>query len=201
MITLDAKYNVGDTVYNALAHMTQKKHPCPDCKGSRVWKAISPAGQEYSFACPRCESRYIGDKNVSLAYTAHEPMAQKLTIGSIRIDTADENDTVQYMCVETGVGSGTIYRESNLFPDYETALQVATMEATRMDSEIPWIVELYKGTLDLSDYQLSDARDKGAVNDAESRFEKVRYFADDIHDASTIEEVKEIYTKHFGESE
>lgn len=199
MANLEAKYNIGDKVYCARTHSVKKKHPCPDCKGERAWKAISPAGQEYTFACPRCAARYIGDKNVSLEYFEYEPFIERLTIGSIRVDTAEENGPVSYMCVETGVGSGTIYKQSMLFPDNETALEAADIEAQKRNSETIWVSEHYKGTLDLSDYQLSDARDKGAVKDAESRLEKVRYFASDIHNASTIEEVREIYTKHFGE--
>ena len=199
MNMLAVKYNLGDVVYYASSHITNKKHPCPDCMGSRVWMAVSPAGQEYSFGCPRCSARYQGDKNASLNYSYYEPLVEKRTIGSVQTNTADENP-VRYMCVETGVGSGTVYNQSMLFPDEDSALLAATIQAKQRNAETKWIVEQYKGTLELSDYQLSDARDKGAVKAAEERFERVRYFAEDILQASNMDEVKEIHEKHFGES-
>jgi hypothetical protein len=39
---------------------------------------------------------------------------QQLTVGQVRIQAGYEPET-RYMCEETGVGSGTVWREENLF--------------------------------------------------------------------------------------
>jgi hypothetical protein len=44
-----------------------------------------------------------------------------MTVGSVRIDTADDRP-VSYMMEETGVGSGTIHYSENVFGDEPAAL-------------------------------------------------------------------------------
>jgi enhancing lycopene biosynthesis protein 2 len=44
----------------------------------------------------------------------------QLTIGSVRIDTNHESP-IEYMCVETGVGSGSVWDERQLYASREEA--------------------------------------------------------------------------------
>ena len=66
-----------------------------------------------------------------------EVVLDRLTVGSIQIDTASRNGhPVSYMCRETGVGSGQIYYENMLHPTEEEArskaqAEVAAKEAVR----------------------------------------------------------------------
>lgn len=160
---MESKYDVGDVVYFADAHPTTEKAPCPDCSGSQLWTAKSPAGAEYEIPCPRCTNVYQSDSGLSLRYTAYHPTAVKRTVGSVRFSTEGETE---YMCHETGVGSGTIYRESSLHLTEEAALHAAKIIALAGDLR-PEIKAMHDRAITISDYQLSDAKIKLARTIAE----------------------------------
>lgn len=170
MAVIETKYSIGDVVWHARTSPERKQHPCPDCNGTRKWKATSPAGNEYDFACPRCTARYQSNDVLSLDYTASVGTVQKLTIGSVRHDSHKfgGGSETQYMCVETGVGSGNLYNEDRLFPSEQEARAAAQAMADESNKTTDWIVKLYNKTLELSDYQLENALIKEA-KDAKSR--------------------------------
>lgn len=159
MATITTKYSVGDTVFRAGTISERKQHPCPDCKGLRKWKATSPAGGEYEFSCPRCAASYNADRDLTLDYSAFVPSVERLTIGSIQVNTAPMSyDTGNsYMCRETGVGSGSVYRENDLFETEEAATLAAQFKANEQNTTVEWIVKLYNKSLKISDYQLESA--------------------------------------------
>ena len=164
MTTITTKYSVGDIVYYANTIQTQKQHPCPDCKGTREWKAISLGGGEYTIGCPRCNG-YQSDPSLSLTYQTFEPIVERLTIGSVQYNSKpsfESDSTNKYMCTETGVGSGSIYSEAMLFPNYDEAMGKAEAIALGQRSNIDWVKKLYHKTLSISEYQLSDAKIKAA---------------------------------------
>ena len=177
MAVIETKYSIGDTVFNAGTTMEKKQHPCPDCEGSRKWKAISPAGEEYEFACPRCSTSYRSKDELSLDYTAHVPSVRMLTIGSVRYNSADHG--AEYMCVETGVGSGSIYRECRLFDNEADALAAAEIEAAHSNVTVEWVAQRYNRALEISDYQLSSAALKEAA-DFKSRASMLLYNISDL---------------------
>ena len=156
MSEIQTRFRIGDVVFKAATVQDSKQHPCPDCLGSRKWTATSPAGGEYTFECPRCSTRFQSHDALCLTYTVRSPSVAKLTIGSIRVDTAD-NNPVSYMCRETGIGSGTIHYEHDLFATEEEATAAANLRAAKETAEIDWISKLYDKTLSLSDYQLENA--------------------------------------------
>lgn len=160
MTVIETKYSVGDTVWLAATTTTQKQHNCPDCLGSRKWEAKSPAGDDFTFSCPRCTANYSAHDELSLTYTAHAPRVERLTIGSVRVNTADTergDEPVSYMCRETGVGSGTVYRQSQLFPSKDEAEKSAALLAKTRDKEVSWVAKRYDRTLQISDYQITNA--------------------------------------------
>ena len=121
------KYNIGQTVYHAHANWSAKRMPCPDCLGSAQWSVTTPAGETFQVACNTCNegwhsSGLINDYN-------YYPSVTAITIGSVRIDTNDENP-ISYMCVETGVGSGSIHDERYLFATRDEAMVCALKEST-----------------------------------------------------------------------
>ncbi|MBZ9894204.1 hypothetical protein LB545_07585 [Mesorhizobium sp. BR1-1-6] len=170
MATITTKYSVGDTVYRAGTTSERKRHPCPDCMGSHKWKAISPAGSEYEFSCPRCSAQYNSDRDLTLDYSAYVPSVERLTIGSIQVNTAPMSyDTGnRYMCLETGVGSGSVYNEKDLFETEEAATVAAQALADGQNTTVDWVVKLYNKSLKISDYQLENAALKLAA-EAKSR--------------------------------
>lgn len=114
------KYRIGQKVYRASETSSSASHPCPDCLGTGKWKVITPAGAELEASCQRCGT-YSSSDIPSLKYQTWVAIVQPLTIGSIQIDTAAgkdshwQSDPVRYMCRETGIGSGSVYDERNLF--------------------------------------------------------------------------------------
>jgi hypothetical protein len=159
MATITTKYSVGDTVFRAGTVSSRKQHPCPDCLGSRKWKATSPAGTEYEFGCPRCAAAYNSDRDLQLDYQAYVPSVEQLTIGSIQVNTAPFSYDAgnRYMCRETGVGSGSVYNEDDLFETEEAATIAAQMKADEQNATVQWVVKLYDKSLKISDYQLESA--------------------------------------------
>lgn len=168
---METKYKIGEVVYIANTVMEQKQHDCPDCLGSRKWTATSPAGEKHEFSCPRCSGAYHSNDNMRLTYSWNTPTTRMLTIGSVRTDTHDK-DPISYMCKETGVGSGSIYRESIVFSNKEDALKKAVLMCAENNQRDERIVKQYKGSLSLSDYQFSEIRNlesviKGPANNGE----------------------------------
>lgn len=155
MTTITTKFSIGDTVYRAATITKTKQHPCPDCLGSKKWKAISPDGGEYEFSCPRCGGGYLSHYDISLDYTVHEATVYRMTIGSVRMDT--QQDEPGYMCVETGIGSGASYKESDFWFDKDDAFLAANILAAERNRDTKWIVEKFDATLEISDYKLEHA--------------------------------------------
>lgn len=120
-------------MWSVYVSVGQGQHVCPDCHGTRTWTATSPVGETFAINCLRCSTSYacLPRDVPPLAYQKSEYSAQQLTIGSVQIDTADERSQVKYMCRETGVGSGRVYDERDLFADEADARRSAE-EQTRV---------------------------------------------------------------------
>lgn len=204
MAILTTKYSIGDKVFCARTVTERKKHPCPDCKGSREWRAMSPAGGEYTFGCPRCAAQYNSDRDMTLDYSAHVPSVSCLTIGSIQVNTEKGayDEGARYMCVETGIGSGSVYNESDLFNTEEEARSEAQTRADSLNSTVEWIATLYNKTLSISDYQLENAALKLAADEksnARSMLYNLGYLFDSIKEAADKDAILEAiddYTKY-----
>lgn len=189
MAVIETKFSVGDKVWHASTVEEQRQHPCPDCNGERKWQAVSPAGYEYTFACPRCSARFASHDELSLAYTAHAAAARQLTIGSVRHDSHEgafgNHERNTYMCQETGVGGGTIYYESNLFSTEAEALVAAELMAAKNNSTLKHIVDRYNRSLEISDYQL----ESGLLKQANEAAAKARGLLWNLNELfSSIEE-------------
>lgn len=130
------KYTIGQEVWFPSIERTTRQLPCPDCLGSQKWTVTTPAGTLLTCKCLRC-SGYYSDLTTpahqrlpSLKIEDWVPAVRSLTIGSIQVDTAAHwYEKVRYMCRETGVGSGSVYDESNLFISREEAEIVANLKA------------------------------------------------------------------------
>lgn len=124
------KFNIGDKVYRASTKCGQETVQCPDCLGSGLWSVKAPSGYEGETKCPRCSGRKALRKQFQ-----SEAEVTPLTIGSVRMDTNDKNSMFSYMCEETGVGSGSVYRESQLFSSHEEATEEAEALARQRTAE------------------------------------------------------------------
>ena len=131
------RFAIGQKLWIAHTHTRQVQLPCPDCHDSKKWPITSPAGDAFEIACPRCAYSHSGrtrDVLGSLVYSEYAPYARELTVGSVRIDTHDENP-IHYMCVETGVGSGTLYREKECFGTEPEALAYGQKLADQQNAQ------------------------------------------------------------------
>lgn len=183
MATIETKYGIGDVVFHATTETAKMRRDCPDCLGSKKWAVTSPAGGQYSIACPRCATSYMSDRDLSLEYAQFTASARKLTIGSIRHDTHNHGDgaKTEYMCSETGIGNGSIYREDDLFATEAEARAVAAIKAAERNKDTDWIAKLYNKTLEISDYQL-DAAGIHAAKEMKSRWASLAWNVNGLFD-------------------
>lgn len=157
------RYAIGQLVFAAELHKAPVEVTCPDCLGTREWSAASPAGETYRIECPRC-SGYAGDVSLSRKVWLWSVSVRPLTIGSVRMDTADEERPISYMCHETGVGSGRIWSESEIHltedeAGADGAVRLAEMEAAEAQRETPEVLrERCLRDIKLREAVVADAR-------------------------------------------
>ena len=113
--TIKTKFAIGDTIYVPYTQRDQKTAVCPDCKGSKKWEITRHGVVDDKPVVINCE--VCSGKGV-VADWQNTGQVSILTVGSVRTDTAEETS---YMCRETGIGSGSIYRESRCYASYGEA--------------------------------------------------------------------------------
>lgn len=123
-MNITTKYSIGDKVWLGVTHWLDKSVKCPECEYGYI-KITLKSGESDLCKCPKCYGR--GYKH---AYDFH-PIVNQLTIGSVRFDSAGEDDMYEYVCVETGIGTGGLYKESLLHPTQAEAEIAAALETER----------------------------------------------------------------------
>jgi hypothetical protein len=196
MTTITTKFSIGDTVYHSTTATERKRHPCPDCMGKKTWAAKAPSGREYQFSCPRCSAGYCAERDISLEYSAFVPRVQRLTIGQVRAQTGGDNPRNEYMCHETGIGSGNVYYEHDLHGSEDEAMAAAQAKASLSNAEVPWVVEQFEKSLKVSDYQLIDASVQAEKNAIQKRRIALDYVIEDIRECTSVEEVQARLAKY-----
>jgi hypothetical protein len=126
------KWKVGDTVFTVETRDGQETAQCPDCLGTKVWAVRSPGGFETTVECPRCSG------TGKLGLRSRMALVRQLTVGSLRVSTVayHGDEHIEYMCDETGVGSGSIWRESRLRATREEAAAAAELEAAKERADL-----------------------------------------------------------------
>lgn len=116
MATLEIKYAIGDVVYSAGTRYVEKTEVCPDCIGTKKWIVKFPSGEEKECPCQTCKGAW-NESLGYLKYSEYAPSVVTLTIGQVGF----EDGRGRYMCEETGIGSGSVYYDENLFSTSEEA--------------------------------------------------------------------------------
>jgi hypothetical protein len=124
------KFEVGQKVINVRVTWSERKVACPDCLGKRAWRVLAPSGEEWEVPCNTCVRGWSSSGTVS-EYGDRITQAT-LTIGSVRIDTASRSNPVTYMCEETGVGTGTVHDERDMFATQAEADAFGEAELARV---------------------------------------------------------------------
>ena len=131
------RFNLGDEVFSANTAWQKYHVTCEECNGTGIVK-IATAKESYDSPCPYCDRDIFSDKsNGFLVKYKFQPLVQRLTIGEIRIEHSHEKNRVQYMCKETGIGSGTLHDEERFFETLERAQQhaEALSKAAQLDRD------------------------------------------------------------------
>lgn len=195
MAILTTKFSVGDTVWFSNTTTEKRRHDCPDCLGEKLWKCTSPAGGEFTVACPRCSAQYQSDRDLSLDYAIYVPAVRALTVGLVRASSQEGEgygEGNEYMCNETGIGSGSLYRENKLFATKEEATAAAQVQADEANADPQhWVAQQYSKSLKFSDYELKDAVMEAAKSRASRVSYDVGYLVEALEEAETISEVRE----------
>ena len=127
---IKTKYSLNDTVYlirnKPLVHFEK----CGACSGD----GVVVLNDEKTRTCPECYGRKGFSRNGPDKWQIEGSLRigqVRAKITNIKSDGMFDNvgdysegcteSEIEYMAYETGVGSGTIHDESNLFPTYEEA--------------------------------------------------------------------------------
>lgn len=126
MATYTSKFAIDDDVWVVRKESFRKMVECFPCDNTGK---IDVRGE--SLICPKCSGRgeheqYVGDR----LYIAHNGK-----VGQVRITDcpSDEGLTYDYMIDATGIGSGTIWKESDLFYTREEAEKNCDLENAKFD--------------------------------------------------------------------
>ncbi len=137
---IETKYSINDRVWKITTRPKKTWIPCPSCGGTGKVEL-----KDGIHACPTC---YGNKGKHEYGSTQWETCAEQITIGLVRASVKNIKKTgmfdnigeyaegentysVEYMCYETGIGSGTIHYEGTLWPTPEEA----QAECDRLNSE------------------------------------------------------------------
>lgn len=109
---IQPKYEVGQRVWVVDIRTDDKRETCPDCLGTKHWPITTPGGDTFDLECATC--RYGYEVRGFLTTRVVNTVATQVTIGSVRIDT-ERDCPIEYMMIETGVGSGRVWKETDVF--------------------------------------------------------------------------------------
>lgn len=127
----DTKFDIGQRVWPIQYHRTREVVPCDFCAGEGMFTGRDGSQRN----CPaRCSSGttfhyteerwHVGDG----AITVGQARVQLTAEAYVDMYTPTRVDT--YMCGETGVGTGTLWREDRLFATWDEAVVEAERRTT-----------------------------------------------------------------------
>jgi hypothetical protein len=131
----ETKYNFGDVVFHSTTSRREIREVCPECNGEKAFHIV---GKDFKAACRHCRYSGYGQPTGYVSRWELTPSYDRLTIGQIRIESTDtpgvpgseydnyrphKKHVEQYMCIESGVGCGSLYYVETLFNTPEEALE------------------------------------------------------------------------------
>lgn len=125
---LISKFDIGDKVFEGQARLTQTSIPCDFCEGTG--KRDVPSATQGTITrrvpCPKCKGarEFPGPPAFTISVV-------ELTIGEVRITDGRQGREEQYMCEETGIGSGRLYDADKITSTEEDARILARAQGVR----------------------------------------------------------------------
>jgi len=127
---IQPKYEIGEKVFSVHVNWTSIEVICPDCLGMKTWVVMAASGESWKVPCNTCNKGYFSSGTVS--EWNDRLIIDQVTVGSIKMDTADVQNPIRYMCDETGIGSGRVYDEKQLFKTKKEADEWGDKELERV---------------------------------------------------------------------
>lgn len=126
---IESKYSIGQTVYKGEHQIVVDSVICEICDGvGRV--ALIYKGEPLEAQCSKCKGRGSLEEGRSILTSV-----RTLTIGSVRYDSyLDEwhkkagHCHFTYMTEQTGVGSGNVFQEKDLYLTEKEAIEQAEID-------------------------------------------------------------------------
>lgn len=117
------KLSVGDTAYRVSLSQKRYTKTCPLCAGNG---RVKIAASDRTVSCPECHWGKV---------TVSDPLSHVVgidVVGQVAIEDRAGNVKITYMLESTGVGSGSVWSDADVFAVQSDALA----EALRRDSEL-----------------------------------------------------------------
>jgi hypothetical protein len=189
-------HSLNDIVYNGATYGSEQAlTDCPDCKKTGKWTCEAPSGYVVMLDCPRCKGR--GD----LKQYAYVPSVTRLTIGSVETVIRDGFSETKYMCFETGVGSGTVYKDETLFLTEEAALIYAITLANTANQALDEHSPKRRFEREISSYSIEAAIKAQFGRDAREAIDKycrlIRSVQEFYDNAFTEEQIEALQNRIF----
>lgn len=122
-ITVTTRFGLGDVVFYLRHELVARHAACGACSGTGA--ILLPQTQRGYVGCPDCGG-YAHQGPLIDTVDAYD-ITGPLTVGEVRVVVNNDGAlTESYMCVETGVGSGTVYKSDRLFVSLDAAEEWAT---------------------------------------------------------------------------
>ena len=109
---------IGDVLFSAAQDYSDDKISCPDCLGTKEWTVVFADGEAMNIGCQTCKLGYEPPTGF-IYYKTWKPNVRRLTIG--KLSGFDDERGYSYMCNESGIGSGTMWYEKDLFKTSDEA--------------------------------------------------------------------------------
>lgn len=120
---IETKYSLGNRVWKINQNMPKVWEPCTFCEGREApvsdfvdsTKIVGVDGTKRR--CPEC----LGDGGRHKRAELEWRVTGDLTVGLVEYRYSAEETKEAYMCVETGIGGGTIHYVDTLYPTKKEA--------------------------------------------------------------------------------
>lgn len=106
------RFHIGQPVWHIQQERIARYKECLSCEKGKI-----NLKDGTSLECPSCKGRALQNDG----YVFKWEVGRQLTIGQLRLEFDPDKLEEQYMCRETGVGSGNVYYAQRLFPTREAA--------------------------------------------------------------------------------
>ncbi|MCK9544590.1 MAG: hypothetical protein M0R03_21425 [Novosphingobium sp.] len=131
---IETKFNLDDIVYSLTKSKNRIKKTCVLCKGSGE---VTIENTNRIISCPDCYGHGYHVEDAGEMWIIHSKSGGK--IGKVEVELYSEEyereNKVKYMIDSTGVGSGTVWYEENIFKTKKEAQKECDKRNLELENE------------------------------------------------------------------